>query len=52
MITCLGKSCSFCLLGMPTVKVYQFVCVFPPISFEGEMWDLIFLPMRQSLFYF
>ena len=39
MTTCLEKSCSFVLLCVTFVNVYQFVyvCFFP----EGEMWDFI-----------
>ena len=37
MTTCLGKSCSFCLLCVPSVNAYQFVCVCVsyPFGFEG-----------------
>ena len=38
----LGKSCSFGLLCVSSVDVYQFVCVLLSIfDFEGGMWDLI-----------
>ena len=44
MTTCLGKSCSFGLLCVHFVNVYEFVCaVFFPFEFEGGMWDLIVL---------
>ena len=42
MTTCLGKSCSFGLLYVSILNVYQFVCVSPfPFGFKGGMWDLI-----------
>ena len=45
MITCLGKSCSFGLLCVSFVNVYQFLCVCLsfPFGFEGGVWDLIVL---------
>ena len=42
MTTCLGKSCSFGVLCVSFVNVYQFLCVsFFPFGFEGGMWDVI-----------
>ena len=49
MTTCLGEGCSFGLLCVSFVSVYQnvcvcmcvCVCVFFPFGFESEMWDLI-----------
>ena len=44
MTTCLEKSCSFGLLCMYFVNVYQFLCVlFFPFGFQGGLWDLIAL---------
>ena len=44
MATCLGKSCSFGLLCMSFINLYQF-CVCPSFlfGFEGGAWDLIVL---------
>ena len=44
MTTCLGKCCSFGLLLVSFVNVYQF-CVCPsfPFGFKGGMWDMIVL---------
>ena len=37
-----GKSCSFNVLCVSYVNVYQFLCVCPfPFGFEGGLWDLI-----------
>ena len=48
---CLGKSCSFGLLCVYFVSVYQFVClVFFPFVFEGGIWDLIVLILEHFLF--
>ena len=45
MTTCMGKSCSFGLLYVSCVKVYECVCVcaraFSPFGFEGGISDLI-----------
>ena len=41
MIICLGKRCSFGLLCVSFVIVYQSVCASLPFCFEGGMWDLI-----------
>ena len=50
MITCLGKSCSFGLLWVYFVNVYQFLCV---SFFPGGVWDLILLVPGHCLsFYF
>ena len=44
MTTCLRKSCSFGLLCVSFVNVYQFLCVSSfPFGFEGGMWDVIVL---------
>ena len=44
MTTCLGKSCSFGLVCLSFVNVYQFsVCPSFPFGFEGGMLDLIAL---------
>ena len=37
MTACLGKSCSFGLLCVSFVNVYQFVCFFPFKFCEWEM---------------
>ena len=42
MTICLGKVCSFGILCMSSVYVYQF-CPSFPFGFEGGMWDLIVL---------
>ena len=39
MTTCLGKRCSFDLLCVSSVKVYQFVCV--SLSLWGVGFDRI-----------
>ena len=50
MITCLGKSCSFGLLWVYFVNIYQFLCV---SFFPGGVWDLILLVPGHCLsFYF
>ena len=43
MTTCLGKNCSFGLLCVSFVKVYQSLCVCPsfPVDTEGVMWAVI-----------
>ena len=42
MATCLGKSCSFGLLFVSFVNVYQFcVCASFLFDFECGLWDLI-----------
>ena len=42
MTTCLGKSCcSFGLLCVSFVNVYQFLSVSFPFWLEGGMWELI-----------
>ena len=44
MTTCIKKSCSFGLLCVSFVYVYQFcVCHLFPFGFEDGMWDLIVL---------
>ena len=51
MTTCLGKSCSFGLLWVSFVNVYQFASF--PYGFEGGVWDLIiFIPDHRLSFYF
>ena len=41
MTACLGKSCSFGLLCVFFVNVYEFVCaLLSPFGFEDGMWDL------------
>ena len=44
MTTCFGKSCSFGLLCVSFVKVYQ-ICVCPSLPFvvAGGMWNVIVL---------
>ena len=48
----LGKSCSFGLLYMSFVNVYQFVCVCVcvcfPFGFEGGILDLIVVKQNQG----
>ena len=52
MPTCSGKICSFCLLCVSFVNVYQFKYVFSfPFGFEGGMWDVL-LPDYCLSFYF
>ena len=41
MTTCLGKSCSFCLLCMSFINFC--LCHSFPFGFEGEILDLIVL---------
>ena len=41
MTTYFGKSCSFGLLCVSLVNVYQRVCPSFPFGFDGWMWDLI-----------
>ena len=45
MTTCLVKNCSFGLLSLSFVNVYQFVCVCAsfPFVFEDGIWDLVVL---------
>ena len=45
MTTCLGKSCSFSLLCVSFVNVYQFLCVCPSFSFgfKGGIGEVIVL---------
>ena len=54
MTTCLRKSCSFSLLCVSFVNIYQSVCCSPfPFSFEGAIWDLfVFLPDHCLSIYF
>ena len=49
-----GKSCSFALLCVSIVKVYQCVCVCAsfPFGFEGGMCDLIALVPNHCLSYY
>ena len=39
----LGKSCSFRLLCVAFVNVYQIVCPFSPFGIERRIWDVIVL---------
>ena len=39
MTICLGKSCSFGLLCVFFVNVYQSLCLFFPFGVEVGMWD-------------
>ena len=48
MTTFLGKSCSFGLLCVAFVKVYQILCVYP-FGIDGGMWDMIVLIPGQCL---
>ena len=51
MATCLGKSCSFCLL--PRVSFVNYVFSHFPFGFEGRTWDLtISVPGHCLSFYF
>ena len=43
MTTSLRKSCSFGLLCLSFMNVYQFLCASFPFGFKGGMWDLIVL---------
>ena len=43
MTTCLGKSCSFGLLCLSFVTVYEFVCASLPFGFEGAIGNLFVL---------
>ena len=45
MTTCLGKSCSFSLLCVSFVNIYQvsYVCPSFPFGIEVGMWDVIVL---------
>ena len=44
MTTCLGKRCSFGLLCVSFVTVYQIVCVCSsfPFGINGGIWDVIY----------
>ena len=48
MTTCLGKSCSFGLLCVSFVNVYQSVCYFL-FGFIGGMWNLIVITPDHCL---
>ena len=57
MATCLGKCCSFGVLCVSFVNVYQilsnFMCPSLPFGIEGEMWDVIVLiPDHCLSFYY
>ena len=42
MTTCLGKSCSFCLLPRAFRKLLSvYLFSYFPFGFEGRIWDLI-----------
>ena len=43
MTTCLGKTCSFCLLCMSFVNIYDFFFVSSPFGLKGGMWDSLVL---------
>ena len=43
MTTYLGKSCSFGLMCVSFMNVYQFVCVLLSLLVEGGMWFLTVL---------
>ena len=43
MTACLGKSCSFGLMCVSLVHVYQFVCVLFPFGVEGWIGYIIVL---------
>ena len=50
MTTCLEKSCSYGLLLVSFVNVYQVVCMLLfSFGFVGVMWDLIVLVLNRSL---
>ena len=49
MTTYLGKSCSFSLLCVSFLNVYQLVCASVPFSFGGGMCDLIALILDYCL---
>ena len=55
MTTCLGKICSFGLLPMSFVNVYQCVCVCVcisfPFGFESGVWDLVVLTPDHFLLF-
>ena len=51
MATCLGKSCSFDLLCMSFVNVYQSVCPSFPFGFEGGMWDVLIPDHCLSIYF-
>ena len=52
MTTCLGKSCSFCLLCLSFLNVLLKFCMCPSFPFSG-MWDLIgFSPDHCFSIYF
>ena len=53
MATCLGKSCSLCLLWVSFMNVYQFVCLL--LFFMVLGWDvglIVFIPDHRLSFYF
>ena len=54
MTTYLGKSCSFCLPGVPFGKLQSiYVFSYFPFGFEGRMLDLIIsVPDHCLSFYF
>ena len=54
MTTYLGKSCSFCLPGVPFVNCRQLMyLVISLFGFEGRIWDLIVsVPDHCLSFYF
>ena len=54
MITYLGKSCSFGLLCVSFVNIYQILCVsFFPFSINDGKWNVIvFIPDHYLSIYF
>ena len=53
MTTCLGKSCSFGLPGVPFVNWCQYVFSYFSFDLEGRTWDLIVsVPDHCLPFYF
>ena len=53
MTTCLGKSCSFSLLCVSFVHVYQFLReLLSHLVFGGGMWDLIVLVLKHSFSFY
>ena len=54
MTICLGKSCSFGLLCVSFINVYQFVrvCASFSFDFESEMWDLLECIPYHCLFFY
>ena len=51
MTTCLGKRCSFGLLCLFFVNVYQFV-YFSPFGFEAGVWNSVVLSSDNCISFF